>query len=180
MNSECDCVKRFRNIVENRRSEAKKLLESELPQRLEVFAEAMRLGVIQIVARSLLRAAVFRASLDLDGSTNLSTENMLNAVKRVVMPRPKLKKFLETHWDIVVEQANYVNPKEVLPKKKILSRKSLSETFGGHIDSNLDAAEKSLTQLEILSGRLPGWKSSVRGADVPRVEVIMDYHESLK
>jgi len=32
--------------------------------------------------------------------------------------------------------------------------------------------------LEVLERRLPVWKSFVRGADVPRVETVMDYHES--
>jgi hypothetical protein len=53
-------------------------------------------------------------------------------------------------------------------------------TFGGYLDRSLDVAEKMLEQLEALEKRLPVWKSLVRGADVPRVEPIMDYHDSLK
>jgi len=45
---------------------------------------------------------------------------------------------------------------------------------------SLDAAERMLDQLEVLEERLPVWKSFVRGADIPRVEPIMDFHDSRK
>lgn len=176
---DCDCVRRFRSMVEDRRSRAGRMLEVDLPRRLEAFAEAMRLGALQLVARQLLRAGVFRASLDLDGSRDVSVDGMIGAVRRIAAARPRLEDFLRKHWDVVVEQAVYVNPEDVLPKR-IRNRERLSETFGGYIDRSLDAAEKLLDQLEALERRLPVWKSFVRGADVPRVEPIMDYHDSRK
>jgi len=176
---DCDCVRRFRSMVEDRRARAGRMLEVDLPRRLEAFAEAMRLGALQLVARQLLRAGVFRASLDLEGSRDVSVEGMIGAVRRVVAARSRLEEFLRRYWDVVVEQAAYVNPEDVLPKR-IRNRERLSETFGGYIDRSLDAAEKLLDQLEALEKRLPVWKSFVRGADVPRVEPIMDYHDSRK
>lgn len=169
-------------MAEDRRSRADQKLKSELPRRLEGFAEAMRLGAIQLVARQLLRAGVFRASLDLGGSRDVSVEAAVGAVRRVVASSeragaPRLKKFLEEHWEDLVEQAKYVNPDDVLPRR-IRNRERLSETFGGYIDRSLDAAERMLNQLEVLERRLPVWKSFVRGADVPRVEPVMDYHDS--
>lgn len=176
---DCDCVRRFRSMVEDRRSRAARMLEVDLPKRLEAFAEAMRLGALQLVARQLLRAGVYRASLDLGGSRDVSVDGMVGAVRRVAAARPRLEEFLRKHWDVVIEQAAYVNPEDVLPKR-IRNRERLSETFGGYIDRSLDAAEKLLDQLEVLERRLPVWKSFVRGADVPRVEPIMDYHDSRK
>lgn len=178
----CDCVERFRSMAEERRSKAGRMLEIDLPRRLEAFAEAMRLGAVQLVARQLLRAGVFRVSLDLGGSRDVSVESAVEAVKRVVgaserVGAPRLQKFVREHWADVVEQANYVNPDDVLPKR-IRNRERLSETFGGYLDSSLDGAERMLDQLEVLERRLPVWKSFVRGADVPRVEPVMDYHES--
>ena len=70
----CECVERFRDLVEERRVKAGRLLERDLPRRLEGFAEAMRLGAVQLVARQLLRAGVFRVSLDLSGSRDVSVE----------------------------------------------------------------------------------------------------------
>lgn len=166
-------------MVEDRRSRAARMLEVDLPKRLEAFAEAMRLGALQLVARQLLRAGVYRASLDLGGSRDVSVDGMVGAVRRVAAARPRLEEFLRKHWDVVIEQAAYVNPEDVLPKR-IRNRERLSETFGGYIDRSLDAAEKLLDQLEVLERRLPVWKSFVRGADVPRVEPIMDYHDSRK
>lgn len=176
---DCDCVKRFRSMIEDRRSNAKDMLEKDLPQRLEAFAEAMRLGAIQLVARHLLRASVFRASLDLNGSRDVSVDHILRVLRLVVDTRPRLKEFLPKYWDEIVSQAAYINPKDVLPKK-IRNREHLSETFGGYIRGSLDAAEKSLDQLEALDRRLPAWKSFVRGVDVPRIEPIMDYHDYQK
>ena len=173
----CDCVERFRSMAEERRSKAGRMLEIDLPRRLEAFAEAMRLGAVQLVARQLLRAGVFRVSLDLNGSRDVSIESAVEAVKRVVAARPRLQKFVREHWADLVGQAGYVSPEDVLPKR-IRNRERLSETFGGYLDSSLDGAERMLDQLEVLERRLPVWKSFVRGADVPRVEPVMDYHDS--
>lgn len=166
-------------MVEERRVRAGRLLERDLPRRLEAFAEAMRLGGIQLVARQLLRAGVFRVSLDLDGSRDVGREAAVDAVKRVIGPRPRLQEFVRKHWNVVVEQAVYVDPEDVLPKR-IRNRERLKETFGGYIDRSLDAAERMLDQLEVLERRLPVWKSFARGADVPRVEPVMDFHDSEK
>jgi len=176
---DCECVRRFRSLVEDRRVKAGRLLERDLPRRLEAFAEAMRLGAVQLVARQLLRAGVFRVSLDLDGSRDVDREAAVEAVRRVVGGRPRLQEFARRYWRFVVEQSAYVDPEDVLPKR-IRNRERLRETFGGYIDANLDAAERMLDQLEVLERRLPVWKSLVRGADVPRVEPIMDFHESEK
>ena len=173
----CDCVERFRSMAEERRSKAGRMLEIDLPRRLEAFAEAMRLGAVQLVARQLLRAGVFRVSLDLNGSRDVSIESAVEAVKRVVAARPRLQKFVREHWADLVGQDGYVSPEDVLPKR-IRNRERLSETFGGYLDSSLDGAERMLDQLEVLERRLPVWKSFVRGADVPRVEPVMDYHDS--
>jgi len=166
-------------MAEERRSKAGRMLEIDLPRRLEAFADAMRLGAVQLVARQLLRAGVFRVSLDLNGSRDVSVESAVEAVKRVVAARPRLQRFVREHWADLVEQANYVNPDDVLPKH-IRNRERLSETFGGYLDSSLDGAERMLDQLEVLERRLPVWKSFVRGADVPRVEPVMDFHDSEK
>jgi len=175
----CGCVERFRGMVEERRVRAGRLLERDLPRRLEGFAEAMRLGAVQLVARQLLRAGVFRVSLDLGGSRDVGREAAVEAVRRVVGGRPRLQGFIRRYWRFVVEQAVYVNPEDVLPKR-IRNRERLKETFGGYLDRSLDAAEKLLDQLEALERRLPVWKSFVRGADVPRVEPVMDFHDSEK
>ncbi|MEM3380923.1 MAG: hypothetical protein QXQ11_02020 [Candidatus Bathyarchaeia archaeon] len=176
---DCDCVKRFRSMVEDRRSTAGHILEVELPRRLDTFTDAMRLGAIQLVARQLLRAGIFRASLDMNCSKNVSLSSAVEALRRVVEARPRLQGFLEKCWDIVVEQAVYINPDDVLPKR-IRNRERLKETFGGYLDRSLDAAERLLNQLENLEARLPVWKSYVRGADTPRIDPIMDYHDSRK
>lgn len=172
----CDCVERFRSIIEGRRNKANRRLEEDLPKRLENFAEAMRLGALQLVARYLLRAGVFRASLDLSNPREVSPEEMIEGVKRVVIGRPKLEKFLNKQWEVVLKQTPYVDPSDVLPKK--ISRERWREAFGGYLEANLAAAEKMLEQLEALERRLPVWKSLVRSADVPRVEPVMDYHDS--
>ncbi|MCX7821980.1 MAG: hypothetical protein N2260_00890 [Syntrophobacterales bacterium] len=179
MISDCGCIERFRSMLEDRRRNAGRMLEVDLPRRLEAFAEAMRLGAIQLVARQLLRAGVYRSSLDLNGSRDVSIEDAIKTLNRIAALRPRLLEFLQRHLTIVYEQAVYVNPEEVLPKK-IKSHEHLSEVFGGHIDRALDVAEKMLDQLETLEKRLPLWKSYVRGADVPRVDPIMDYHDSLR
>lgn len=173
----CDCVERFRSMAEERRSKAGRLLEIDLPRRLDAFAEAMRLGAVQLVARQLLRAGVFRVSLDLEGSRDVSIEAAIEAVNRVVGTRPRLQEFVRKHWSVVVGQAVYVSPEDVLPKR-VHNRDRLKETFGGYLDTSLDAAERMLDQLEALERRLPAWKSFVRGADVPRVEPVMDFHDS--
>ena len=173
----CDCVERFRSMAEERRSKANRNLEIDLPCRLEAFADAMRLGAVQLVARQLLRAGVFRVSLDLNGSRDVSIESAVEAVKRVIAARPRLQRFVREHWADLVGQAAYVGPEDVLPKR-IRNRERLSETFGGYLDSSLDGAERMLGQLEVLERRLPVWKSFVRGADVPRVEPVMDFHDS--
>jgi hypothetical protein len=173
----CDCVERFRSMAEERRSKANRNLEIDLPCRLEAFADAMRLGAVQLVARQLLRAGVFRVSLDLNGSRDVSIESAVETVKRVVAARPRLQKFVREHWADLVGQAGYVSPEDVLPKR-IRNRERLSETSGGYLDSSLDGAERLLDQLEVLERRLPVWKSFVRGADVPRVEPVMDFHDS--
>lgn len=175
----CECVERFRDMVKERRVRAGRLLERDLPRRLEAFAEAMRLGAVQLVARQLLRAGVFRVSLDLDGSRDVGREAAVEAVKRVIGARPRLQEFVRKYWYVVVEQAVYVDPEDVLPKR-VRNRERLKETFGGYIDRSLDAAEKMLDQLEVLERRLPVWKSFARGADVPRVEPVMDFHDSEK
>jgi len=173
----CNCVERFRGLVEERRVRAGRLLERDLPRRLEGFAEAMRLGAVQLVARQLLRAGVFRVSLDLSGSRDVDREAAVEAVKRVISARPRLQEFVRRYWHVVVEQAVYVDPKDALPKR-IRNRERLKETFGGYLDRSLDAAEKMLDQLDVLEKRLPVWKSFARGADVPRVEPVMDFHDS--
>jgi len=173
----CDCVERFRNIVESRRGKATLHLERDLPLRLDGFADAMRLGAVQLVARNLLKAGVYRASLDLAGSRKVEIESSVEAVRRVAAARPRLQEFVGKYWQVLVEQSVYVDPENVLPHR-IRNRERLSETFGGYIDRSLDAAERSLDLLDDLERRLPVWKSLVRGADVPRVEPVMDFHDS--
>jgi hypothetical protein len=169
-------------MAEERRAKAGRLLEIELPSRLEAFADAMRSGAVQLVARQLLRAGVFRVSLDLNGSRDVSIESAVEAIKRVVgtserAGAPRLQRFLREHSVDVLGQASYVNPQDVLPKR-VRNRERLSEAFGGYIERSLDGAERMLDQLEVLEKRLPVWKSFVRGADVPRVEPVVDFHES--
>lgn len=176
---DCECVKRFRDMVEDRKRRATEMLEKYLPQRLEAFAEGMRLGVLQLVARHVLRAGVFRASLDLGGSREVDVDTILEALERVVRGRPRLREFLQKHWEIIDEQKVYIDPRDILSKKKPKGQ-HLAEAYGGYIDRSLDFAEKFLDQLESLEKRLSVWKSLVRGADVPRIEVIMDYHDSEK
>ncbi len=173
----CECVERFRSMAEERRSKAGRSLEIDLPQRLQGFADAMRLGAVQLVARQLLRAGVFRASLDLDRFRDVSVESAVEAVRRAVATRPRLQEFVRGNWNVVVEQAVYVEPEAVLPKR-VHNRERWREQFGGFLERSLDAAERWLDQLESMEKRLPVWKSLVRGADVPRVEPIMDYHDS--
>jgi len=173
----CECVDRFRSMAEERRSKASRSLEIDLPRRLETFAAAMRLGAVQLVARQLLRAGVFRASLDSNSMHDVSVESAVDAVRRAVATRPKLQDFCQRHWDVVVGQAAYVDPVAVLPKR-VHNRERWKESFGGYLDSSLDGAERWLSQLEAMESRLPVWKSVVRGADVPRVEPVMDYHDS--
>jgi hypothetical protein len=173
----CDCVERFRGVAEERRSKAGRILEVDLPRRLDAFAAAMRLGAVQLVARQLLRAGIFRVSLDLNGSRDVSIESALDAVRRVVANRPGLERFVRENWVAIVGQSEYVNPEDILPKR-IHNREKIGEKFGGYLTSSLEAAERMLEQLEILEKRLPVWKSFVRGADVPRVEPVMDYHDS--
>ena len=86
----CDCVERFRVTAEERRSKAGRMLEVDMPRRLDAFAAAMRLGAVQLVARQLLRAGIFRVSLDLNGSRDVSIDSALDAVRRVVTNRPGL------------------------------------------------------------------------------------------
>jgi len=173
----CDCVERFRVTADERRIKARKKLEDEMPKRLDAFAEAMRLGAIQLVARQLLKAGIYRVSLDLNGSTEVSIESSLNAVRRVVANNPELARFVQEHWDEIANQSIYVHPEDILPKR-IHNREKIGEKFGGYISTSLEAAERMLQQLKTLEKRLPVWKSFVRGADVPRVEPIMDYHDS--
>lgn len=175
----CGCVERFRSMAEERRSKASRNLEVDLPRRLDVFAEAMRLGAVQLVARQLLRAGVFRASLDLDNFRDVSAEAALEAVRRAVATRPRLQDFVKSYWSVIAEQAVYVAPENVLPRR-VANRDRWREQFGGFLDRSLDAAEHWLDQLMVLEKRLPIWKSVVRGADVPRVEPVMDYHDSAK
>ena len=173
----CDCVERFRVTAEECRTKAGKILEDEMPKRLDAFAEAMRSGAIQLVARQLLRAGIFRVSLDLNGALDVSIESSLNAVRRVVTNKPELVRFVQEHWEEIIGQSVYVHPEDILPKR-IHNREKIGEKFGGYLTSSLEAAERMLEQLEVLEKRLPVWKSFVRGADVPRVEPIMDYHDS--
>ena len=173
----CDCVERFRVTAEERRKKARKMLEVDMPRRLDAFAAAMRLGAVQLVARQLLRAGIFRVSLDLNGSRDVSIDSSIDAVRRVVTNRPGLENFVREHWTEIVGQSEYVNPEDILPKR-IHNREKIGEKFGGYLTSSLDAAERMLEQLDVLEKRLPVWKSFVRGADVPRVEPVMDYHDS--
>ncbi|MBC7077241.1 MAG: hypothetical protein ABC595_00275 [Candidatus Methanosuratincola petrocarbonis] len=175
----CGCVERFRSIIGDRRAEASRRLKEDLPRRLDAFAEAMRLGAIQLVARSLLRAGAFRASLDQGCSREITVESMRQAIPRAAAGRQKLPEFIENHWETIIEQSNFVDPAGVLPKR-VKDRERIRESFGGYLDRSLDAAERMLEQLETLERRLPIWKSMVRGTDVPRVEPVMDYHDSLK
>jgi len=175
----CECVERFRVMADSRRAEARKMLERDLPRRLEAFAGAMSLGAVQLVARRLLRAGVYRVSLDLEGSRDVSREGAVEAVRRVVVARPRLQEFVRRYWQVLVEQSVFVEPEDVLPHR-IRNRERLRETFGGYLDAELDAAERYLGQLEDLERRLPVWQSFARGGDVPRVEPVMDFHDSRK
>ena len=175
----CECVERFRDMADSRRAEARRLLERDLPGRLEAFADAMSLGAVQLVARQLLRAGVYRVSLDLRGSRDVSREAAVEAVKRVIGGRPRLQEFARRYWHVLAEQVAFVDPEGVLPKR-IRNRARLKETFGGYLDAALDAADRLLDRLEVLEKRLPVWKSFARGADVPRVEPVMDFHDSRK
>jgi len=175
----CECVERFRVMAESRRSEAKKMLERDLPRRLEAFAEAMSLGAVQLVARRLLRAGVFRASLDLKGSREVSRESAFEAVGRAVAARPRLQEFVRRYGQILGGQMAFVDPEDVLPHR-FRNRERVMEALGGFLDAELDAAERHLRQLEDLERRLPVWQSIARGGDVPRVEPVMDFHDSRK
>jgi hypothetical protein len=107
----------------------------------------------------------------------VSVESAVDAIRRAVAARPQLKAFCQKQWDAIVGQAAYVDPAAVLPKR-VHNRERWRESFGGYLDSSLDSAERWLGQLEAMESRLPVWKSVVRGADVPRVEPVMDFHDS--
>ena len=135
----CDCVERFRVTAEERRSKAGRMLEVDIPRRLDAFAAAMRLGAVQLVARQLLRAGIFRVSLDLNGSREVSIDSAIDVVRRVVANRPGLENFVRIHWIAIVGQSEYVNPEDILPKR-IHNREKLGEKFGGYLASSLEAA----------------------------------------
>jgi len=175
----CECVERFRAMADSRRAEARKVLERDLPSRLEAFADAMSLGAVQLVARRLLRAGVFRASLDSGGSRDVSRDSALEAVGRAVAARPKLQEFMRRHGEALGGQLDMVDPRDVLPHR-FRNRERVMEALGGFLNAELDAAERHLRQLEDLERRLPVWQSFARGGSVPRVEPIMDFHDSRK
>ncbi|MBC7128061.1 MAG: hypothetical protein H5T32_07625 [Candidatus Methanosuratus sp.] len=170
---DCPCFKRMREIADVRRQDVVNEYDQKLPKRLETFAEAMRRGAVEVVARKVLKAGVYKSSLDMDGSSEFGQGEILRAAKIVVSRRPDLARFVENNWDVLVEQAAYVPPKEVLPKRR---KQNWRESFGGHIDTALDEAEKMLRQLAELDKRLPVWKNLIRGAEIPRVELVMDIH----
>jgi hypothetical protein len=79
----------------------------------------------------------------------------------------------------LASQLPFVDPEDVLPHR-FRNRERVMEALGGFLDAELDAAERYLRQLEDLERRLPVWQSIARGGDVPRVEPVMDFHDSRK
>ena len=176
MKEDCECVKRLREIAETRLQEARKLLERDLPRRLEVFTEAMREGSVQLVARRLLRAGAYRATLDKGSGGQVDPQAALAAIPRVVAGRPALQEFFKNEENVLYEQMKMIDPQDF--RVTVRRRRRFREALGGHIDTELDAAERLLRQLEQLEKRLPSWKSYVRGAEAPRLELVADMHES--
>jgi len=176
-NTDCECVQRLRDIAETRLEEARKLLERDLPRRFDSFTDAMKEGAIQLVARRLLRAGAYRATLDKGMGGQISPETALEAVSKAVTARPMLRQFLEVNNRALSQQMQIIDPQELL-RVKVRDRRRLREALGGYLDRELDAAERLLKQLEQLERRLPTWKSYARAAQTPRLEVIADIHES--
>jgi hypothetical protein len=173
--TDCDCVQRLREIAKDRIAETRNLLEHELPKRLDVFTGAMREGAIQLIARRLLRAGAHRAKLDKGMGGQVSPDDALRAVPRVVSERPLLSQFIATNADALREQVRMVDPQTLHVKAR---REKFKESLGGRIDAELDAAERLLKQLDQLEKRLPTWKSYARSAETPRMEIVTDIHES--
>jgi len=172
---DCECVERLRKIADDRNAETRKLLEHVLPGRLDAFAAAMREGAVQLVARRLLRAGAYRARLDRGVGGQVSPADALNAVVEVVSERPLLTQFVADNSNAIHEQVRLIGPQEFRVKVR---RQRFKEAIGGHIDSELDAGERLLKQLQQLEKRLPAWKSYARSAETPRLEIIADIHES--
>jgi hypothetical protein len=135
----------------------------------------MREGAVQLVARRLLRAGAYRAKLDKAIGGQVNPADALNAVVKVVSERSLLSQFVANNSSTIYEQVRLIDPKEFRFKVR---RQRFKESIGGHIDSELDAAERLLKQLEQLEKRLPAWKSYARTAETPRLEIIADVHES--
>ena len=172
---DCECVERLRKIADDRNAETRKLLERVLPGRLDAFAHAMREGAVQLVARRLLRAGAYRAKLDRGFGGQVNPADALTAVGKVVSERSLLSQFVTNNSNAIHEQVRLIDPQEFRVKVR---RQRFKEAIGGHIDSELDAAERLLKQLEQLEKRLPAWKSYARTAETPRLEIIADIHES--
>jgi hypothetical protein len=136
----------------------------------------MKDGGVQLVARRILRAAAYRIKLDGEAKGQVTPEAALAAVPRVVTGRPLLRQFVENHNSAIQEQTHTINPKDF----HVPSKGRFREALGGHIDAELDSAERSLKHLEQLEKRLPAWKSYARSVDAPRLEIVSDIHDSQK
>jgi hypothetical protein len=136
----------------------------------------MRDGSVQLVARRLLRAGAYRAALEKGAGGKVTPGASLEAAFRAAAARPILQQFLQANSNSLYEQMHTVDPEEF--QVRVRGRRRFREALGGHIDRELDAAERLLSQLEQLEKRLPAWKSYARAAETPRIEIVADIHES--
>lgn len=175
MNEDCECVRRLREIADTRLVEARRLFERELPNRLDAFAAAMKEGAVQLVARRLLRAGAYRAALDRGSGGQVTPQTALAAASRAITQRPRLQEFVTANREALFQQMGMIDPLDF--RITVRARKRFREASGGHIVTELDAAERLLKQLDHLEKRLPAWKSYARSAETPHLEIITDIHE---
>lgn len=175
----CTCLDRIEQYARGRTQEARRRAEHELPMRLSAFAEAMKEGAVGLVARRLVRAGVFRASLDAQGAREVAQDACLNAVQTAVDGHGPLEDFYATHRKALQEQMDFVDPKELLrgPTRVHSGR---MERLGSLLGAELRAAEEMMVRLETLQERLPAWTAQARAAAGPRVERITDPHEGAR
>jgi len=172
----CACADRVNAVVQGQRQEARRRAEVQLPRQLDAFAAALRLGAVQLVARHMVAAGVFRASIDAGGRRTVTADEAFAAVNRAVADRPPLARFAAEHRDHLHEQLVYVDPQELLRGPLVRKAKAM-EALGGYLKRQLDAAESMLQRLQQLEARLPAWKTAARASETVALELVMDPHE---
>mgnify|MGYP001281524791 CR=1 FL=1 len=178
MTTDCNCSSQIKRQLDSARREALST-EKKHQSSLVAMKDAIIEGANERIARALFTAGVYKTSDQKDFSMNIDSNEVLTVLESQLRSKTEysdLFQFLKTKRSLILDQADMVEPRELLKRivRKIKIRKP---TLEKNFIQNLQKANSTLQRANKLKTHLESWKENLHLQDKIRSSKIFDVHD---